>query len=473
MLNFLQQDFARLGVEFARPVKAAALRDGRLRHINRRLSKELGMDAIVENQSTLQDIASAHCQGLAMKYSGHQFGSFNPQLGDGRGLLLGEWRDQNGELWDWHLKGAGQTPFSRFGDGRAVWRSSLREHLIGESLTALGIASSRSLCLLSSTEEVMRETPEYAASIIRVAKSHIRFGSFEEFFYQRKYQQLRELADYCLERYLPLKDPGDYQALLDMAVTNTATMIAAWQVYGFNHGVMNTDNMSIIGETFDFGPYAFLDDYDPEFICNHSDTHGRYRFSQQPAIGLWNLNALAYALSTLLDQDQLKNSLMGYQKQLASEYQTGLNRRLGIQGLEEKDVSLSQRWLNILATNQLDYTLSFRALADYLRDGEWQASFNALAESEDAQNWLRDYRSRIDGQSPEEIADRMDARNPLYLPRSHHLQLVIEASSRGDDLPLERLFDCISSPFAKQANDFGFDLAPQSDEKGICLSCSS
>lgn len=471
--NFLQQDFARLGVEFSRQVKADPLQDSQLRHINWRLIEELGMSEIAQDQSALLEIASGHCQGLAMKYSGHQFGAFNPQLGDGRGLLLGEWQTPDDELWDWHLKGAGRTPFSRFGDGRAVWRSSLREHLIGESLTALGISSSRSLCLLSSEEEVMRETPEYAASIIRVAKSHIRFGSFEEFFYQRKYQQLRELADYCVERYLPHNDAGDYQAFLDMVVKNTATMIAGWQVYGFNHGVMNTDNMSIIGETFDFGPYAFLDDYDPEFICNHSDTHGRYRFSQQPSIGLWNLNALAHALSTLLDQDQLKSSLMGYQKQLASDYQSGLNRRLGIQGLEEKDVSLSQRWLSLLEVHQLDYTLSFRALANYLSDGEWPSSHSTLESSEEGQTWLKDYQARIKAQSIEETVENMDACNPLYLPRSHHLQKVIEASSQGDDLPLERLFECISSPFDKQENDFGFDLAPESDEKGICLSCSS
>ncbi|GAA6153972.1 YdiU family protein [Pseudoteredinibacter isoporae] len=431
------------------------------------------MSAILEDQTALQQLASGHGQGLAMKYSGHQFGVFNPQLGDGRGLLLGEWKDSRGELWDWHLKGAGRTPFSRFGDGRAVWRSSVREHIIGESLNALGIASSRSLCLLSSNEEVMRETPEYAASIIRIAKTHIRFGSFEEFFYQRKYQQLRELADYCIERYLPHNSPGDYQSLLDMAVINTADMIAAWQVYGFNHGVMNTDNMSIIGETFDFGPYAFLDDYEPEFICNHSDTHGRYRFSQQPSIGLWNLNALAHALSILLDQDQLKSSLMNYQKQLANTYQSGLNRRLGIQGLNEDDVALSQRWLSLLAAHNLDYNLSFRALADVLRGIGWQDSFTVLADSEDGKIWLCDYHTRIENQSPEQTAAQMDDCNPLYLPRSHHLQQVIEASMQGDDLPLERLFDCVSSPFAKQQNDYGFDLAPASDEKGICLSCSS
>lgn len=473
MQTLLSQDFASLGTPFAQTVTANPLRQAKLRHINWALAAELGATDALNDQNALLALASGHCQGVAMKYSGHQFGAFNPDLGDGRGILLGEWRSPQGELWDWHLKGAGQTPFSRFGDGRAVWRSSLREHVIGESLQALGIASSRSLCLLSSQEEVMRESPEYGASIIRVAKSHIRFGSFEEFFYQRKYQPLRDLADYCIARYLPEKAAGDYQALLDMAVINTANTIAGWQIYGFNHGVMNTDNMSIIGDTFDFGPYAFLDDYDPEFVCNHSDHHGRYRFSQQPTIGLWNLNALAHALSTLLDRDQLSNSLMQYQKQLSGQYQSGLNQRLGLMGLKESDVELSQRWLALLAAHKLDFNLSFRALAQYLSDGQWPDSFAQAAQNEDYQAWLGDYQLRIKDQDQQETASLMDSCNPLYLPRSHHLQSVIEASDLGDDKPLHTLIECIQSPFAKRDADYDFNQAPQSHNKGICLSCSS
>lgn len=473
MLDQLTQDFARLGHDFARPVKATPLAGSHVRHINWALVEQLGLRDHIKTPANLQLIASANCQGLAMKYSGHQFGVFNPQLGDGRGLLLGEWQDPKGELWDWHLKGAGQTPFSRFGDGRAVWRSSLREHFIGESLTALGIASTRSLCLASSQDSVMRDTPEQAATVIRVAKSHIRFGSFEEFFYQRKYPQLQELADYCLHRYLPEAAPGDYQALLDMAVANTAKMIALWQSFGFNHGVMNTDNMSIIGETFDFGPYAFLDDYDPKFICNHSDHHGRYSFEQQPNIGLWNLNALAHALSTLMDQDQLRESLMAYQKQLANHYQESLNRRLGLDSVREADVALAQQWLQLLSAQKLDYNLSFRALASWLREGEWPDQFEALANSDSAKQWLDSYQQRIEKQCASETAQKMDSYNPLYLPRTHHLQAVIEASQNGNDGPMEKLFQCIQQPFKRHEDDLGFDLPPTDGDKGLCLSCSS
>ena len=296
----------------------------------------------------------------------------------------------------------------------------------------------------------------------------------KSFFYQRKYPQLQELADYCLHRYLPEAAPGDYQALLDMAVANTAKMIALWQSFGFNHGVMNTDNMSIIGETFDFGPYAFLDDYDPKFICNHSDHHGRYSFEQQPNIGLWNLNALAHALSTLMDQDQLRESLMAYQKQLANNYQESLNRRLGLGSVQEADVALAQQWLKLLNEHKLDYNLSFRALATWLRSGEWTGQFEALANSDSAKQWLNSYQQRIEKQCASETAQKMDSYNPLYLPRTHHLQAVIEASrTRQRSAQWTKLFQCIQQPFKRHEDDLGFDLPPKDGDKGLCLSCSS
>ncbi|SUP55923.1 Selenoprotein O and cysteine-containing protein-like protein [Vibrio vulnificus] len=248
---------------------------------------------------------------LAMKYAGHQFGVYNPDLGDGRGLLLAEMQNQQGQWFDIHLKGAGLTPFSRMGDGRAVLRSTLREYLCSEAMAALGIETTRALGMMVSDTPVYREQVEQGACLIRLAQTHIRFGHFEHFFYTEQYDELRLLADNVIEWYLPdcLHQPKPYLAMFEQVVAKTATMIAQWQAVGFAHGVMNTDNMSILGQTFDYGPFGFLDDYEPGYICNHSDYQGRYAFDQQPRVALWNLSTLAHALSPLIERDDLETGL--------------------------------------------------------------------------------------------------------------------------------------------------------------------
>ncbi len=260
-------------------------------------------------------------QPMAMVYAGHQFGGYSAQLGDGRGLLLGQLNSPEGIL-DVHLKGAGKTPYSRFGDGRAVLRSSIREYLVSETMHGLNIPTSRTLNITASNEPVMHETVETAAMVTRIAKTHIRFGHFEYFHYTDQLDSLKKLADHVIEQFLPEyhNDPQRYYHLLCYSVHKTALMIAQWQSVGFAHGVMNTDNMSIIGETLDYGPYGFLDDYEPGFICNHSDHTGRYAFDQQPSIGLWNLNALAHALSSLNDDAQIQTALSQYEPTLVENF---------------------------------------------------------------------------------------------------------------------------------------------------------
>lgn len=477
MFESLQQHFAQLGPEFGRPLKPTALGSARLVHINHALAEDIDAQALVAEPQQLLGWASGQQllgpSPIAMKYSGHQFGVFNPELGDGRGLLLGEWRDGDGQLWDLHLKGAGRTPYSRFGDGRAVLRSSIREYLIGESLNALGIASSRALCLVASDDTVMREQVETCATIVRTARSHIRFGSFEEFFYQRRYPELRQLADYCIERYCPKPEGDPYAALLQLAVVNTADTIGRWQAYGFNHGVMNTDNMSIIGDSFDFGPYAFLDDYQADFVCNHSDTQGRYSFEQQPAIGLWNLNALAHALSPLLNREQLQQALIAYQPKLIETYQGCLNRRLGLMGLEPEDAELGQAWLDLLAAAKADFHLSFRQLSHYQRSGQWPKALAAIAQQSGFQAWREAYQGRTQGQDRDLCAEQMDSANPIYLPRTHLLQQVIEAAQQGDYQPLAQLYACTRQPFKARPEWSAWAQPPATQDKGICLSCSS
>src|SRR6185312_8899305 len=252
---------------------------------------------------------------LAMLYSGHQFGVYVPQLGDGRAILLGEATNARGERWDLHLKGAGRTPFSRDGDGRAVLRSTIREYLCSEAMHALGIPTTRALCIVGSDDKVYREQVETGATLVRMAPSHVRFGTFEVFYYRKQHEQLKTLADYIIDQhFLPLRDAGDkYARFFVEVLERTAKLIAQWQAVGWAHGVMNTDNMSILGLTMDYGQYGFMDDYDAGCICNHSDHNGRYAFNQQPYIGLWNLSCLAQALLPLAEKDALKAGLEIYQ----------------------------------------------------------------------------------------------------------------------------------------------------------------
>ena len=290
----------------------------KLIHFNKELARSLGLPASMDAQDLIPYINGnenfQNSKPLSMVYAGHQFGSWVPQLGDGRGILLGQIETKEG-LFDLHIKGAGKTPYSRFGDGRAVLRSTIREYLCGEAMHHLGIPSSRSLIMIGSDEPVFRETTEFGAMMVRVAKTHIRFGHFEYLAHNNKSELIPNLLDHVLEHYFPeLKDSKDpYTELFEKIVGSTAKLVAKWQAFGFAHGVMNTDNMSIMGETFDFGPFGFLDEYNPGFICNHSDHQGRYAFSNQPNIALWNCHALAAALKNFLDLDRTKEIINGFE----------------------------------------------------------------------------------------------------------------------------------------------------------------
>lgn len=475
--------FARLGDAFSTHVLPEPLDEPRLVVASPAAMALLDLDPSVADTPLFAELFGGHklwaeAEPRAMVYSGHQFGGYSPQLGDGRGLLLGEAYNAAGEHWDLHLKGAGMTPYSRMGDGRAVLRSSIREFLASEALHALGIPSSRALCVIGSDTPVWREKQERGAMLLRLAPSHIRFGHFEYFYYTQKSEQLAQLAEHVLNLHYPecREQPEPYLAMFREIVERNAELIAKWQAYGFCHGVMNTDNMSILGITFDFGPFAFLDDFDAHFICNHSDHEGRYSFSNQVPIGQWNLSALAQALTPFISVDALKETLGLFLPLYQAHYLDLMRRRLGLTTAEEADQKLVERLLQLMQNSGVDYTLFFRRLGDEpaaLAVSRLRDDFVDLA-GFDA--WAKLYTARItrDGDYTEEQRrERMHAVNPLYILRNYLAQNAITAAESGDYSEVRRLHEVLSQPFEVQAGMEQYAQRPPDWGKHLEISCSS
>jgi uncharacterized protein YdiU (UPF0061 family) len=423
---------------------------------------------------------------VAMCYAGHQFGHFVPQLGDGRAMVLGEVVNRRGERWELQLKGSGLTPYSRDGDGRAVLRSTIREYLCSEAMHALGIPSTRALCMFGSEEEVYRERIESGALLVRMAPSHVRFGSFEVFFHRQQYTELRVLADYVIEHDYPeLRDQErPYLALLREVVSRTARLMAQWQLVGFAHGVMNTDNMSILGLTLDYGPFGFMDAYDPGFVCNHSDYHGRYAFERQPSIGLWNLTCLAQAMLPLLDPDdgeaaagQAREVLAGYEPALVQAYASGMRAKLGLCDSRDGDQDLSARLLGLMQADRIDYTNLFRDLADLRLDEFADDSFlrDRFVDRTGFDAWLADYRSRLRAEQSDDVRRRaaMQSANPVYVLRNYLVQRAIERAEQGDYGEIGRLQNLLSQPFDEQPGMQMYAAEPPDWGRHIEVSCSS
>ncbi|KAA0454055.1 MAG: YdiU family protein, partial [Candidatus Thioglobus sp.] len=354
-------NFASLGDDFFSPIETQTLKNAFLIHKNQALYQklEIGLD-----DKTLLKVASGtakfqNSQPIASIYAGHQFGYFVPQLGDGRSCLIGQ---ANGH--ELSLKGAGQTPFSRGADGRCVLRSSIREYLASIAMHGLGIPTTEALTLVGSQSEVYRENIEFGAIVMRTAPSHIRFGNFELFASRGQIVQVKKLADFVIRHYYPqCLGKNKYSDFLVLVIKRTAKMIATWQAQGFEHGVMNTDNMSILGLTIDYGPFGFLEKYDPKFICNHSDHEGRYAFDQQPGVALWNLSRLADALNSLISDQQIKAALAQYQGYLVRYYSNLMRTKFGLFTKDENDNQLIGDFLNILYKHKKDYTNSIRGLS--------------------------------------------------------------------------------------------------------------
>jgi len=408
---------------------------------------------------------------LSMVYSGHQFGQYVEQLGDGRGLLFAQINSDEG-LLDIHLKGAGKTPYSRFGDGRAVLRSVIREYLCGEAMYALSIPTTRALMIIGSDEMVIREKSESAAMLVRTAKTHIRFGNFEYFHYNNKPEHVKALADFCINSYPQYfsRTKNAYEDFFRVIVKNTANMIAHWQAYGFNHGVMNTDNMSILGETFDYGPYGFMEDYNPSHICNHSDYQGRYAFKNQPYIGLWNCSALGHALSSLISEESQTEILQTYEEIFQNTLAELYRKKLGL-GLEEpEDATLIQGLLDIMESEKLDYTNTFRNLMHTLTN-----KISPELSSEISKSWVVSFLKRhsIETMSQEKRLELMSQMNPKFILRNYMAQEAIEAAEKNDFLLLNTLLIVLTQPFEEFPEHQKFANKPPKWAKDLEISCSS
>lgn len=457
------------------------LKNARLLYHNAGLARELGLDEQLFNAQNA-DLWSGKrlpdgMRPLAQVYSGHQFGVWAGQLGDGRGLLLGEQQLPDGRKFDWHLKGAGLTPYSRMGDGRAVLRSTLREFLAGEAMHHLGIATARALTVVTSDEAVYRETTETGAMLLRIAQSHVRFGHFEHFYYQGQTENVTRLADYVIRHHWPqLVNESDRYALwLSDVVQRTARLIAGWQSVGFAHGVMNTDNMSILGLTLDYGPYGFMDDYQPQLICNHSDHQGRYRFDNQPTIGLWNLNRLAHALSGLISAQQLKQALAAYEPELMRSWGAKMRAKLGLLTPGKDDNDILAALLALMAREGSDYTRTFRLLSQCEQQQARSPLRDEFVDREAFDSWYRVWRQRVlqEDRSDEERQRKMKQANPALVLRNYLAQQAIVRAEQDDISVLSRLHQALARPF-DDAPEFA-DLArrPPDWGKKLQIGCSS
>jgi len=424
-------------------------------------------------------------QTMATVYSGHQFGVWAGQLGDGRALLLGEWQaGAGGPSFELQLKGAGRTPYSRMGDGRAVLRSSIREFLCSEAMHTLGVPTTRALAVAGSALPVRRETMETGAVVTRVAPSFLRFGHFEHFAHSDQHDALRRLVDFTIATYFPeLADGKDgldpLHAWLAEVVRRTAAMVAHWQAVGFAHGVMNTDNMSILGLTIDYGPFGFLDGFDPAHICNHSDSGGRYAFGRQPNVAWWNLHALAHALRPLCaDPDtSLPAVLDTFGDLFVQAYSEHMRAKLGLQTAEDGDKALLDDLLGLMAGERVDHTITMRALAEFDRGaGATPAAFrDQFIARDQADAWGERYLRRLESETRSDAERRaaMNRVNPKYVLRNHLAQGAIDQANRGDFAEVRALHELLRRPYDEQPDKARYAALPPDWARHIEVSCSS
>lgn len=413
---------------------------------------------------------------VATVYSGHQFGVWAGQLGDGRALLLGE---TAGGL-EIQLKGAGRTPYSRMGDGRAVLRSSIREFLCSEAMQGLGIPTTRALCVTGSDAAVRREEIETAAVVTRVAPSFIRFGHFEHFAANDRPEELRRLADFVIDSYYPAcrhteKFAGNaYAALLEAVSEKTAALLAQWQAVGFCHGVMNTDNMSILGLTLDYGPFQFLDSYDPAHICNHSDTQGRYAFARQPNIAYWNLFCLGQALLPLIGEQELAlTALESYRSRYPAELEARLRAKLGLRRQEAGDRELVENTLRLLATEKTDHTIFWRRLSQYAADSQAAPVRDLFIDRTACDAWLRRYEVRLAQEDTRAVASDMLRVNPRFVLRNHLGELAIRQARDKDFSGVAKLLALLETPYDEHPGHEAEAGFPPEWASSIEISCSS
>lgn len=457
--------YASLPPRFFASVVPTPVSGPKLIKVNHALARSLGLDpAWLESPEGVEVLAGKRlpdgAEPLAAAYAGHQFGNFVPQLGDGRAILLGEVVDDQGVRRDIQLKGSGPTPFSRGGDGRAALGPVLREYLVSEAMAALGIPSTRALAAVTTGDWVYREGALPGAVLTRVASSHVRVGSFQFFAARGDDDGVRVLADFVIARHYPdlAARPQPYRALLDAVIARQAALVARWLLVGFIHGVMNTDNMSVAGETIDYGPCAFMEAYDPETVFSSIDHGGRYAYGNQPRIAHWNLARLAETLLPLLGGGEqavanATDAIDGFVPLFTAAYRDGLRKKLGLFTEREEDRALADHLFDLMALNKADFTLTFRALGEAaVADSGLERARNLFVDPTGFDAWAQRWRARIDdeGIDPQARRASMDRVNPAFIPRNHRVEAVIAAGLDGDYAPFEEMLSVLSRPYQDQ-----------------------
>jgi len=477
-----RSSYAGLPERFFARVNPVPVAKPRLLRFNHALGAELGLDIGDLDAEALAGTFSGNviprgAEPIAMAYAGHQFGHFVPQLGDGRAILLGEVQGRAGTRRDIHLKGTGRTPFSRDGDGRAALGPVLREYLVSEAMHALGIPATRALAAVATGEPVFREEALPGAILTRVAASFVRVGTFQYFAARDDVDAVRLLADYVIERHYPEAetDRQPYLALL-RAVTNAqASLIASWMHVGFIHGVMNTDNMAVSGETIDFGPCAFIDSYDPAAVFSSIDRQGRYAYGNQPQAALWNLARFAETLLPIIDASaeravELASEVLAtFSTRFSDLSLAGVRHKLGLSAREDGDAALAEDLLDAMHRNQADFTLTFRGLCDAAEGAAGDAGVRSLfVNPREYDEWASRWRGRLTRESsePRARAEAMRRVNPAYIPRNHRIEQVINAAVEGQDFePFAEMSAVLSQPFRAQAGFESYADPPQPGER--------
>jgi uncharacterized protein YdiU (UPF0061 family) len=480
--------YARLPQTFHRPARPAAARAPKLIRFNQALAEELGLDLEGADEARLAQLLGGQvipvgAEPLAQAYAGHQFGHFNPQLGDGRALLLGEVIDRRGRRRDIQLKGSGPTAFSRNGDGMAALGPVLREYIVSEAFAALGVPATRALAAVATGEQVMRETIMPGAVLTRVSASHVRVGTFQFFAAQGDEQAVQTLAEHVIDRHYPeaRKAENPYLAMLTMVAEQQARLIARWLSIGFIHGVMNTDNMAISGETIDFGPCAFLDEYDPRKVFSSIDQRGRYAYANQPGIGQWNIARFAECLLPLLDADEdtAIEAANGVLKAFGDVFQAAwldlFKAKLGVTGEGAEDRALVTDFLELLHQGEADFTLAFRTLSKVAGGaGDETLADLFTASPPGLSGWLTRWRARLDdGRSDAERQAAMEAVNPALIARNHRIEEAIAAAIYGDYSFFHRLVDALATPYAEDPETADLRVPPTPDERVTRTFCGT
>jgi len=483
-----EHSYAALPSRFYARIAPTAVANPQLLVLNRPLAEDLGLEP-----NALEPEAAAVFSGnllpedadpIAMAYAGHQFGVFVPSLGDGRAILLGELSGRAGVLRDLQLKGAGRTPFSRGGDGRAVLGPMLREYLVSEAMHALGVPTTRSLAVITTGEQVFRERPLPGAILTRVAASHVRVGTFQYFAARGDQDAVRELLQYVIARHYPAagEAPIPALALLKEVAQRQVALVTNWMLLGFIHGVMNTDNMAISGETIDYGPCAFMDNYDPSTVFSSIDQGGRYAYANQPLIAQWNLARFAETLLFVIDPVADKavalatEVLEPFVADCNARFLAGMRRKVGLSSAEADEAALIKRLLGAMQHAEADFTLTFRSLSQAAESPGQPTRWRALfAESPELDGWLRDWQERLAG-DPQSTSDRvagMRAVNPAFIPRNHRVQAALDAAESGDYILFRKLLAILQHPYDDQPEAAAYALPPQPSERVLQTFCGT